>query len=95
MDGDDRRLAGIGKAYLAQLGGGGAELVPQVRELPDGLGVCVFLPIRGGGTVLVARDESVLFVGSAMGFERGLAAFREGRRTPPERFRRPGGDPAP
>ncbi|MGW7054759.1 hypothetical protein [Streptomyces sp. NPDC054887] len=44
----------------------------------------------------MGRDESVLFVGSATGFDAGLAAFRQGRRTPAERLRdRPGTGIAP
>ncbi|WP_434445813.1 hypothetical protein [Lentzea sp. E54] len=59
-----------------------------VRELPDGLGICVWpAGVRGGGSIFVAGDESVLFVGSAMGFDAGLAAFRQGSRTPADRFR--------
>jgi hypothetical protein len=49
---------------------------------------------RGGGKIYVAPDETVLFVASALDFEAGLAAFREGRRTPSEAFdasRRQGG----
>ena len=57
-----------------------------VIDLPDKLGVAVVHMVRGGGTFLIAPDRGVLFVGSAQGFEAGLAAFRAGRRTPPEKL---------
>ncbi|MGW0772838.1 hypothetical protein ACWD01_04090 [Streptomyces sp. NPDC002835] len=82
---DVDRLAQVGVTYFATLG---TDAVLKVRELPDGLGVCVWRPIRGGGKIFVARDESVLFVGSAADFDSGLAAFRQGRRTPAEQFQR-------
>lgn len=67
--------------------GDGGQLA--VRELPDGLGVCVWRAgVRGGGSFLVGRDESVLFVGSATGFDAGLVAFRQGMRTPAVKARR-------
>lgn len=80
------RLAHMAARLFEGLGTDG---VLEVRELPDGLGVCVWpAGVRGGGTILVGSDESVLFVESATGFDAGLAAFRQGRRTPAERFRR-------
>ncbi|WP_139416357.1 T6SS immunity protein Tdi1 domain-containing protein [Agromyces laixinhei] len=58
----------------------------NVIELPDGLGVCLVHAVRGGGKIYVAPDETVLFVGSAVDFDAGLGAFRDGVRTPPEKF---------
>lgn len=85
---DVRRLTRRAAALFENLGTTGAY---TVRELPDGLGICVWpTGVRGGGSIFVGGDESVLFVGSAMGFDSGLAAFRQGRRTPAERF---GGKP--
>lgn len=82
---DVHRLARIAATLFGDLGA--AEAL-TVRELPDGLGICVWpAGVRGGGSILVGCDESVLFVGSAIGFDAGLAAFRQGRRTPAERFR--------
>lgn len=63
----------------------------NVIDLPDGLGVCVVHAARGGGKIYVAPDESVLFVGSAVDFEAGLGAFRDGVRTPHEKFEPNGG----
>lgn len=58
----------------------------KVIELPDGLGVCLVHAARGGGKIYVAPDETVLFVGSAVDFDAGLGAFRDGVRTPLEKF---------
>jgi hypothetical protein len=58
----------------------------KVIELPDGLGVCLVHAARGGGKIYVAPDETVLFVGSAVDFDDGLGAFRDGVRTPLEKF---------
>lgn len=63
----------------------------ELRTIPldDGAGVCVVHAARGGGKIYVAPDETVLFVGSSMDFDAGLAAFLAGTRTPPEKFVRP------
>lgn len=71
-------LAGIGKAVLGTDPRGPE---PDVVVLPDGAGVCVVQPVRGGGKVYVAHDESVLFAPSSMDFATGLAAFLGGART--------------
>ncbi|PWK86040.1 hypothetical protein C8D88_10580 [Lentzea atacamensis] len=82
---DVQRLTRTAARLFGDLGPAGAL---TVRELPDGLGICVWQTgVRGGGTIFVGCDETVLFVGSATGFDAGLAAFRQGRRTPAERFR--------
>jgi hypothetical protein len=80
------RLTHIASRYFAQL-------VPdaELRTIPleNDAGVCVVHTARGGGKIYVAPDESVLFVGSALDFDAGLAAFLAGTRTPPEKFLRP------
>lgn len=48
--------------------------------------VAVVHRVRGGGTILVAADRSVLFFGSALDISAALIDFRAGRRTPMERF---------
>lgn len=83
---DAGRLTRVAAALFAELGIDG---VLTARELPGGLGVSVWpAGVRGAGTILVGCDESVLFVASATSPDAGLAAFRQGRRTPVERFRR-------
>lgn len=65
------------------LGCGPSEMV--TAAMPEGRGWCTSQRTRGGGTLLVAPDGSVLFVPSA---QRGdpMAAFRRGERTPQEAF---------
>jgi hypothetical protein len=55
--------------------------------LPEDDAVAVVHRVRGGGTILVAADRSVLFSGSALDLSTALASFRAGRRTPTDRFR--------
>lgn len=80
------RLSAVARRYFATLAPD-AELRDIL--LDDGAGVCVVHQARGGGSIFVAPDESVLFVGSAMDFDAGLAAFMAGTRTPPEKFIHP------
>jgi hypothetical protein len=80
------RLSAVAARYFAQLAPD-AEL--RTIPLENEAGVCVVHAARGGGKIYVAPDESVLFVGSAMDFDAGLAAFLAGTRTPPEKFVRP------
>ncbi|MDD9151023.1 hypothetical protein [Plantibacter flavus] len=83
---DNEQLVTVAERYFAQL-----DPDAELRSIPleDGAGVCVVHTTRGGGTIYVAPDESALFVGSAMDFDAGLAAFLAGTRTPPEKFVRP------
>jgi hypothetical protein len=85
---DDGRLVAVARRYFDTLAPG-AELSTIV--LDGGAGVCVVHTVRGGGSIYVAPDETVLFVGSAMDFETGLRAFLAGTRTPPEKFAPPSG----
>lgn len=77
------QLIGVGRALFAKLVDN-AQL--NVIDLPDALGVCLVHTMRGGGKIYVATDKSVLFVGSAVDFDAGLTAFRNGARTDPEKF---------
>lgn len=81
--GSTERLIEVGKALFAKLT---TDPVLNIIELPDGIGVCLVHAVRGGGKIYVAPDESVLFVGSAVDFDAGLGAFRDGVRTPLEKF---------
>ncbi|MFG6444965.1 hypothetical protein ACFXP7_06495 [Microbacterium sp. P06] len=78
------RLADVGRGYFALLAPD-AELA--VIVLDDDQGVCVFHRVRGGGKIYIAPDESALFVASILDFQKGLALFLAGTRTPPESFR--------
>ncbi|WP_395245807.1 T6SS immunity protein Tdi1 domain-containing protein [Agromyces sp. MMS24-K17] len=82
------RLVEVGRELFARL-----TQDPQLTiiDLPDGLGVCLVHAVRGGGKIYVAPDETVLFVGSAVDYEAGLGAFRDGVRTPREKFELNGG----
>ncbi|MFI7006379.1 hypothetical protein [Streptomyces sp. NPDC050145] len=77
------RLVAVGRALFAKLID---HPTLTLVELPDGLGVCLVHAARGGGKIYVAPDETVLFVGSAVTHEAGLGAFRDGMRTPLEKF---------
>lgn len=85
-DATTARLSAVAERYFAQLA---PEAELRTIPLENGAGVCVLHPVRGGGKIYVAPDESVLFVGSALDFDAGLAAFLSGTRTPPEKFVRP------
>jgi hypothetical protein len=54
--------------------------------LPEDDAVAVVHQVRGGGSILVAGDRSVLFYGSALDIGAALSDFRAGVRTPLERF---------
>ncbi|MCX5142559.1 MULTISPECIES: hypothetical protein [unclassified Streptomyces] len=54
--------------------------------LPEDDAVAVVHRVRGGGSILVAADRSVLFFGSARDIGAALTDFRAGVRTPVERF---------
>lgn len=81
--GGGERLVEFGRSLFAKLVD---DPKLNIIELPDGLGVCLVHAARGGGKIYVAPDETVLFVGSAVDFEAGLGAFRDGVRTPLEKF---------
>ncbi|MFP7833617.1 hypothetical protein [Marisediminicola sp. LYQ134] len=74
---EHERLATVARGYFAALGAHA-----ELRVIPlAGGGVCVVDAVRGGGKIYVARDGSALFVSSALDFEAGLIAFRDGRRS--------------
>ena len=76
---DTDRIVVVGRRFFTNLAD---EPDLNAIELPDGLGICLVHRVRGGGKVYVAPDETVLFVPSAVDFEVGLRAFRDGMRTP-------------
>ncbi|MEU9554197.1 hypothetical protein [Streptomyces fumanus] len=80
-----RRLAGLGRALLRRAAGRDAPFA--VTALPEDDAVVVVHRVRGGGSVYVAADETVLFAGSAAPPHEAIEVFRSGRRTPLEHFR--------
>lgn len=54
--------------------------------LPEDDAVAVVHQVRGGGTILVGADRSVLFSPSTYDIGVALTDFRAGARTPVERF---------
>ncbi|MBO4210597.1 hypothetical protein [Micromonospora echinofusca] len=62
----------------------GAHLVHHL--LPDDDAVLVVRAGRGGASIYVASDHSVLYAVSAMPPHLALERFRQGARTPPEQF---------
>jgi hypothetical protein len=68
----------------------GAEVIHHL--LPDDDAVLVVHPVRGGGSIHVASDGSVLYTGSAVSPHLAIEWFRAGQRTPIEKFaaQRPG-----
>jgi hypothetical protein len=88
---DNDRLVAVAQRYFDALAPGAA-----LRAIPldGGAGVCVVHTARGGAMIYVAPDETTLFVGSAMDFDAGLAAFLSGTRTPPQKFSPPPAPPA-
>ncbi|WP_127794266.1 hypothetical protein [Agromyces sp. LHK192] len=86
---DERSLAEIGTGLFERLArdAGQADAGPlNLVRLPDGLGVAVVRAVRGGGTIFVAPDGSVLYLASAIDITTGLDVFRDGERTPLSRF---------
>ncbi|MFF7161233.1 hypothetical protein ACFZBP_07545 [Streptomyces sp. NPDC008086] len=88
VTGGTDRLVAVGLRLLAEFT---TDPVVNIVELPDGLGICLVHAVRGGGKIYVAPDESTLFVGSAVDFEAGLGAFRDGVRNPIREVDRSGG----
>ena len=57
----------------------------QVQEyggvIPGSGGFYLSVPQRGGGSLIVAPDGTVLYAGSAIGFDEHYQAFQKGERT--------------
>lgn len=52
-------------------------------------GVCaiyISIPVKGGDSLLVGEDGSVLYANSSVNYDDHLAEFKKGRRTPIEAF---------
>lgn len=80
-------LAAVGESLFRRLAdGAGRSLDETLTVVPFDDGVAVVRPVRGGGTIFVGPDGTVLYQGSSVGFARGVAAFRAGERTALDRF---------
>ncbi|MGW9630831.1 hypothetical protein ACWGST_09010 [Agromyces sp. NPDC055520] len=82
-------LAAVARALFEQLARDAGQTDTaqlNVVPLPDDLGVAVVRAVRGGGTIFVDHDASVLYVASAIDLPVGLDLFREGQRTPLSSF---------
>lgn len=58
----------------------------ECNPLQDDSGYCVYEPIRGGRSVIVANDATFLFANSSVSPDEHKKAFAEGRRTDPSVF---------
>ena len=54
--------------------------IPQTHDL------YISVPKKGGGSLIIGEDGSVLFAGSAVGFTEHKDAFDRGERTPLDFF---------
>ena len=87
LSAEDRALADRGVGLFRSLAAkSGRSFDDPVSAVPFDGGVAVVRAVRGGGKILVARDGSVLFRSSSFTFDRALADFRAGRRSPIDSF---------
>jgi len=47
----------------------------------------ISFPVKGGKSLIVSADGTVLYASSAVGYSRHLDEFNKGRRTPIESFK--------
>lgn len=84
---EDRLLADRGVELFRSLAAkSGKPFDDPVSAVPFDGGVAVVRAVRGGGKIFVASDGSALFRASSFTFDRALADFRAGRRSPIESF---------
>lgn len=80
-------LAERGESLFRQLAAKtGQGMSDPLTFVPVDDGVAVVRAVRGGGTIFVGPDQTVLYSGSSLTFEDGVRAFRSGVRTAPEKF---------
>lgn len=54
--------------------------------LPEEDALYISVPVKGGASLLVARDGTVLYANSSVHYDIHLREFRNGRRTPIDAF---------
>ena len=80
-------LAARGESLFRQLAAKtGQGMTDPLTFVPVDDGVAVVRAVRGGGTIFVGPDQTVLYSGSSLSFDDGVRAFRSGMRTAPEKF---------
>jgi len=72
-----------------------ADLPVEHRFLDDADAYRFFQPVRGGASIIVARDGTFLFANSSVPPAKHEEAFVAGRRTAPEVFERHADSPRP
>jgi hypothetical protein len=64
--------------------------VEEVQEnggfVEDNGALYVSVPVKGGVSIIIGKDGTVLFADSSIGYSRHLQEFEGGRRTPLEAF---------
>lgn len=78
-----RRLIARGEQLLRERW---PDIELRAFDLPDDDAVLLVQPARGGVSLYVASDESVLFTASSVEPGAALTLFRSGRRTPVSDF---------
>ena len=64
------------------------EKIAEYAELfEEDKALYVSVPVKGGASMLVADDGTVLYANSSVSLDVHLREFRNGRRTPTEAFR--------
>lgn len=86
------RAQQIARKYLSCVN---SDLPVEHRFLDDADAYRFFQPVRGGASIIVARDGTFLFANSSVPPTRHEEAFVAGRRTSPEVFERPANSPRP
>ena len=61
-------------------------IVENSGEIEDLSALYVSIPEKGGPSLIVGDDGSVLYADSSVGYTRHVEAFRSGTRTPIESF---------
>ena len=63
------------------------ETIVSNSETIEGAGILyISIPIKGGDSLIVGADGSVLYADSSVGYTRHLQEFESGNRTPLEAF---------